>query len=70
MVFWTQADIYWKTHINQLVPEQKGARYAAGIILHVSNTDSIRSVYFAYFHSLMKYGIIFWGNSSDRREVL
>jgi hypothetical protein len=25
--------------------------------------------FFAYFHSLMGYGIIFWGNSSDSKEV-
>jgi hypothetical protein len=28
-------------------------------MLHVSNTDALKSVYFAYFHSVMKYGIIF-----------
>jgi hypothetical protein len=26
-------------------------------------------IYFAYFHSLKKYGIIFWGNSSDNKKV-
>ena len=26
-------------------------------------------VYFAYFHSVMRYGIIFWGNSSHREKI-
>jgi hypothetical protein len=28
-----------------------------------------KSVNFAYFHSLMKYGKIFWDNSSDSKKV-
>jgi hypothetical protein len=38
-------------------------------MLHISNIDTLQSVCFAYFHSLMKHGIIFWGNSSDSRKV-
>jgi hypothetical protein len=50
----------WTTHINQLVPKLSGACYAVRYILHISNTDTLKSIYFACFHSLMKYGIIFW----------
>jgi hypothetical protein len=38
-------------------------------MLHIRNTDTLRSIYFAYVHSLMKYGIIFWGKSSDSKKV-
>jgi hypothetical protein len=38
-------------------------------LLHISNTDMLKSMYFAYFHSLMKYGVLFWGNSSDSKKV-
>jgi hypothetical protein len=31
--------------------------------------DALRSVYFAYFQSLLKYCIIFWGNSSYISKV-
>jgi hypothetical protein len=59
----------WKNHIDQLVPKLSGACYAVRSLLHISNTDTIKSIYFAYFHSLMKYGIIFWGTSSDSKKV-
>jgi hypothetical protein len=29
----------------------------------------LRTVYFAHFHSMVNYGIIFWGNTSSMRTV-
>jgi len=34
--------------------------------LHIDNIDTLKSVYFAYFHSIMKYIIVFWCNSSNK----
>jgi hypothetical protein len=30
---------------------------------------TLKSIYFAYFHSIIKYGIIFWGNSSNSKKI-
>jgi hypothetical protein len=30
---------------------------------------TLKLVYFAYFHSIISYGIIFWGNSTDSKKV-
>jgi hypothetical protein len=49
----------WTNHIDKLIPTLSGACYAVRSMLHVSNTDTLKSVYFAYFHSVMKYGIVF-----------
>jgi hypothetical protein len=39
-------------------------------VLHISNTDTLKSIYFAYFHSLIKYEIIWGGgNSSDSKKI-
>jgi hypothetical protein len=59
----------WKNHIDQLIPKLSGACYAVRLLLLISNTDTLKSIYYAYFHSLMKYGIIFWGNSTDSKKV-
>jgi hypothetical protein len=56
-------------HIDKLIPKLSGACYAVRSMLHVSNTDTLRSVYFAYFQSIMKYGIIFLGNSSNSKKI-
>jgi hypothetical protein len=47
----------------------RGACYAVRYVLHTSNINTLKSIYFAYFHSSMKYEIIFWGNSADSKKV-
>ena len=32
---------------------------------HISNINTLKSTYHTYFHSVIKYGIIFLGNSSN-----
>jgi hypothetical protein len=31
-------------------------------------TETLKLVYFAYFHSIMSYGIIFWVNLTDSKK--
>jgi hypothetical protein len=31
--------------------------------------EVLKMVYYAYFHSDMSYGIIFWGNSTDSTKI-
>jgi hypothetical protein len=57
----------WKNHIDNLAPKLSGACYAVRSMSHISNTDTLKSIYFAYFHSLMKYGIFLGGNSPDSK---
>jgi hypothetical protein len=39
------------------------ACYAIRSMSHISSTDTLKSIYFTYFHSVMKYGIVFGVNS-------
>jgi IS1 family transposase len=52
-----------------MVPKLSGACYAVRSMYHISNIKTLKSIYFAYFHSIIKYGIIFWGNSSNSKKV-
>ena len=37
---------------------------------HICNNDTLRLIYFVYFHSVVSYGIILWGNSSYSRKIV
>jgi hypothetical protein len=36
---------------------------------HFVNQNTLKSIYFAYFHSVVMYGIMFWGNSPNSRKI-
>jgi hypothetical protein len=38
-------------------------------MIHISSTDTLKSIYFAHSHSIMKYGIIFVGNSTNSKVI-
>jgi hypothetical protein len=38
-------------------------------MFHISNINTLKSIYFAYFYSIIPYGIIFWENSSNSRKI-
>jgi hypothetical protein len=54
----------WKAQINQLVVKLSAASFSIRILSSVMIQESLWMVYFAYVHSSMSYGIIFWGNST------
>jgi hypothetical protein len=58
-----------KNHIDQMIPKLSRACYAVRSMFHIVKIDTLKSIYFAYFHSIMKYGIIFGGNSSNSRKI-
>jgi hypothetical protein len=59
----------WKNHIDQIIPKLGAACYMVRQIYYICNNDTLRSIYFAYFHSVVSYGIILWGNSSISRKI-
>jgi hypothetical protein len=54
----------WKDHINQLAIKLSSAVYAIRILSSVVSQENPLMIYYAYVHSIMPYGIIFWGNST------
>lgn len=54
----------WKDHTAQLIPKLSKACYVLRCIRPFMSLEALKSVYYSYFHSLLSYGIMFWGNSS------
>ena len=62
-------NLNWKNHIEQIIPKLSVACYMVRQMYHICYNDTLRSICFAYFHSIVSYGIILWGNSSDSRKI-
>ncbi len=59
----------WKHHVGELTSKLKKACYAIRSIKLFMSLDVLRSTYFSYAHSIISYGIVFWGNSSYSEDI-
>ena len=50
-------------HIEQLSSKPNSACYAIRRLKSIISTNNLRTVYFAYVHSIITCGIVLWGNS-------
>ena len=66
---WSTGLENWKHHISELTIRLNKACYAIRSIKPFMSLDVLRSTYFSYAHSIISYGIIFWGNSSHSEEI-
>jgi N6-adenosine-specific RNA methylase IME4 len=59
----------WKHHISEVTSRMNKACYAIRSIKPFMSLDVLRSIYFSYAHSIISYGVIFWGNSSYSEDI-
>jgi hypothetical protein len=52
-----------KIHIDTIIPKLSSATFTIRTLKPLLSQDSLRMIYYSYFHSIMTYGLIFWGNS-------
>jgi hypothetical protein len=53
----------WSTHLDQLTNKLSSACYAIRVMKQCMHLKTLIMIYYACFHFLKNYGIIFWGNS-------
>jgi hypothetical protein len=66
---WLDNTLSWKAHITELMMKLTKACYAIRAVKPIMSQGTLRNIYFSYFHSLMSYGYIFWGNSHAAYDV-
>ena len=59
----------WKDHIAALTSKLNKTCHAIREIKPFMSLDAFRMIYFSYVHSVMSYGIIFWGNSHYSNSI-
>ena len=59
----------WNTHIYGILPKLSSACFAICLVKPYVSQQTLKAIYYAYFHAIMKYGVIFWGQSPGSLRV-
>jgi len=54
--------LFWNNHIDLLVKKLSKACYIIRNAKSYMSALSLKMTYYAFFHPIMSYGIMFWGN--------
>jgi hypothetical protein len=55
----------YKEHIDYLCHKLSTICFQMRKLTNLLNANSLKTVYYVYYHSVIKYGIIHWGNSTN-----
>jgi hypothetical protein len=53
---------------NTILPQMSSACNVSRSMNHLSSKTTLKMIYFAYFHSVMEYGIAFWGGAAESKS--
>jgi hypothetical protein len=59
----------WKTQVKSMLPRLGKVCFVIKKMKLYSNIATLIMVCYSYFHSLMRYGIVFWGNSTEAKKI-
>lgn len=63
------SDLRWQQHIDSISSRLSAVCYMVRRLQPIVEKDVLMKVYFGCFHSIMKYGIVFWGNSPMAQRI-
>jgi hypothetical protein len=59
----------WKTHIENILPKLSSACFAMWAVKLFMSPQMLKAIYYSYFHSIISYGVIFWGHTAPSTRV-
>lgn len=66
---WLDNHLVWDEHIKQLSKKLSSACFGLRAISKQCSQNIVRTLYFASFHSHLRYGIVHWGLSRDFQRI-
>jgi len=69
LVIRVDSTLAWKIHIKQITHILSSACYTMRSVNPSMSQDTLKMVYYAYFHSIMIYGLISRWNSSESGNI-
>lgn len=61
---WVDKYLNWHDHVDKLANRLSSACFMIRVVRECIGLNAAMSVYFAHFESILRYGILLWGNSS------
>ena len=62
---WLDKNLDWSEHLSNLSKKLNKIGFLIGSLKSYTSLNTLKTIYFAHFHSLLSYGIIFWGHFSN-----
>jgi hypothetical protein len=62
-------DLKWKSHIDHICNKLSSYSFALRQLRNITNTDALLTAYHGYVSSTLRYGIMFWGNATDKLKA-
>jgi len=59
----------WNQHTDQIATKLCSACYVLRNVKHIVPQSTLRTIYYTYIHSILSYGIIFWGRSLNVKKL-
>jgi len=59
----------WKYHVDHILTKLSTAGFMIMQLFCVLNLETLQMAYFSYFNSVVRFGIIFWGNATNSYKV-
>lgn len=59
----------WNYQIENTSSKLSSACYALRVLTRYMDYKTVKLVYYGYFYSILKFGILFWGSSSDIQQI-
>jgi len=59
----------WKTHIDHIMSKLNTACFAVRMLQPIMSSETLGMVNFVYVHSILSFGIIFWGNQPHSEKI-
>ena len=60
---------HWKNNIEKLCSKLSSFVYLLRKLVRISGRETAIAAYYGHVYSIIRFGIIFWGNSTDKNDV-
>jgi hypothetical protein len=61
--------INWSCHVECIIPKLSSACYIMRSIKSYMSLNTLKTIYYSYFKTIINYGLQFWGNSPHSLKI-